>query len=135
MSDKPESPYRHHDGTPGSSADRSAKTSVPDTFPASDPAATSPVVGTRIEDMAAMMDASDEVHVPDSTTVTALFPDRVTAKLAIEKLVRDVPLDRRCAALSEESSGTTLELTISKSNMDRVTEILRGGGGDLPPPK
>jgi hypothetical protein len=133
MSDKPESPYRHHDATPGSKADRSAKTSVPDTFPASDPAATSPVVGARAEDMTAMLDASDELHVPNPTTVTAHFPDHVTAKLALEKLVRDVPLDRRCAVLSDESSGTTLELTISKSAIDRVTEILRGGSGDLRP--
>jgi hypothetical protein len=133
MSDKPESPYRHHDGTPGSTADRSAKTAVPDTFPASDPAATSPVVGSRMEDMAAMLAASDELQVRDPTTVTAHFPDAVTAKLAVEKLVRDIPLDRRCAALSEERGGTTLELTISKSDMDRVTEILRGGGGDLAP--
>ena len=135
MSDKPKSPYRHHDATPGSTADRSAKTSVPDTFPASDPTATSPVVGARAEDMAAMLDTSDELHVPDPTTVTAHFPDHVTAKLAIEKLVRDVPLDRRCAALSEDSSGTTLELIISRSDVDRVTEMLCRGGGDLPPSK
>ena len=135
MSDKPESPYRHHDGTPGSTADRSAKTAVPDTFPASDPAATSPVVGARSEDVAAMMDASVELHVPNPTTVAAHFPDRVTAKLAIENLVRDIPLDRRCAVLSEESGGTTLELTISKSNMERVMEMLRRSGADLPPLK
>lgn len=134
MSDKPESPYRHHDGTPGSTADRSAKTAVPDTFPASDPVATSPVVGARAEDMAAMLNASDELHVPDPSTMTVQFSDRVTAKLAIEKLVRDVPMDRRCATLSEERGGTTLELTISKSNVDRVREMLSGSGGDLSPP-
>jgi hypothetical protein len=81
-----------------------------------------------------MLDASDELHVPDPTTMTAQFPDHVTAKLAIEKLVRDVPLYRRCAALSEESSRTTLELTISKSDTERVVEMLRRGGGDLPLP-
>ena len=133
MSDKPESPSRHHDGTPGLTADRSAKTAVPDTFPASDPAATSPVVGARTEDMAAMLATSDELQVPDPNTVTARFSDRVAGKLAVEQLVRDIPLDRRCATLSEESSGTTLELTISKSNMDRVMEILHKCGGDLPP--
>jgi hypothetical protein len=84
--------------------------------------------------MSVMLDASDELQVPDPTTVTAHFPDHVTAKLAIEKLVRDVPLDRRCAVLSDESNGTRLELTISKSDMDRVTEILHRGGGTLPPP-
>jgi hypothetical protein len=136
MSDKPGNPtsdYRHHDGTLGSSADRSAKLAVPDTFPASDPVATTPAVGVRAEAVAEMMDDSVLPDVPDPATVTARFPDHVTAKLAIEKLVRDVPMDRRCATLSEEGGAILLKATSSKSDLERVTEILRRGGGDLSP--
>jgi hypothetical protein len=134
MSDKPSGPPNgdhHRYGTAGSAAGRSDSAAVPDTFPASDPVASTPVVGARTENLVAMMDAPDELHVPNSTSVTAHFPDHVTAKLAVEKLVRDVPIDRRSAALSKDSSPTMLEVTSSEANVDRVTEILRGGGGDV----
>ncbi|WP_207540943.1 hypothetical protein [Sabulicella rubraurantiaca] len=134
MSDKsadPANSRRHHDRTPGSPADRSAKTAVPDTFPASDPVAATPAVGTRAADMTEMMDASDKSNVADPTMVSARFQDHVTAKLAVEKLVRDLPLDQRCATLSEEGGKTTLEITLSKSDKDRAVEMLRGSGGDL----
>ncbi|MCW8088267.1 hypothetical protein [Sabulicella glaciei] len=131
MSDKPATSGRHHDATPGSAADRSAKTAVPDTFPASDPVAPTPAVGTRAVEMTEMMDASDKPDVPNPKSLTARFQDHVTAKLAVEKLVRDLPLDPRCATLSEASGATTLQLTISGSDTDRAMEMLRSGGGDL----
>lgn len=134
MSDKPANSAnhgRHHDRTPGSAADRSAKTAVPDTFPASDPVATTPAVGTRAAKVTEMMDASDKPDVSDPTTVTARFQDHVAAKLAIERLVRDLPLDQRCATLSEEGGATTLEITISKPDKERAMEMLRSSGANL----
>src|SRR3954447_1619457 len=96
----PNSKYRHHDATPGSAPDRSDHAAVPDTFPASDPMATTAAVGSRAVDPAALLDARGEVEVRDGATVVARFGDQVRAKLALEGLVRDVPLDRRCATIS-----------------------------------
>lgn len=131
MSDK-SSEYRHHDGTPGSSADRSARTAVPDSFPASDPVATTPAVGVRAMDVAEMMPATEKPELPHPIHVTARFADSVTAKLAVEQLVRDIPLDRACAELSEEGAKTLLEVTTTRTDLARVTGILRAGGGELP---
>ena len=136
MPDKPASPTsedRRTDGAPGTSADRSVKAAVPDTFPASDPVAATPAVGVRAEAVADLLDASAPPELLDPATVAARFADHVTAKLAIEKLVRDVPVDRRCATLSEEGDRVMLEVTSSKSDLDRVTEILRRGGGEVSP--
>ncbi|MBX9751503.1 MAG: hypothetical protein K5Q68_18085 [Roseococcus sp.] len=130
MSDKP-SEYRHHDGTPGSSADRSAKTAVPDSFPASDPVATTPAVGVRAMDVTEMMPATEKPEVRHPIHLTARFEDSVTAKLAVEKLVRDIPLERACTELSEEGDKTLLEVTTTRTDVERVTTILRSGGGDL----
>lgn len=135
MPDEPSSSaseYHHHDGTPGSAADRSARTAVPDSFPASDPVATTPAVGVRAIAADEMMDAPGMPETPDAATVNARFKDHVTAKLAVEKLVRDVPLDRRSATLSDEGGGVNLAITASQSDMGRITEILRGGGGVVP---
>ena len=134
MPDKPASPTsedRRTDGAPGTSADRSVKAAVPDTFPASDPVAATPAVGVRAEPVADLMESSAPPEVLDPAKVTAHFANHVTAKLAVEKLVRDVPVDRRCATLSDKGDRVMLEVTSSKSNVDRVTEILRGGGGEV----
>ena len=133
MSDKAASPDHPQDGATGSKADRSVKAAVPDTFPASDPLAATPAVGVRAAGMAEMLDASEELQVSDPTRVAAQFPDHVTAKLAVERLVREAPLDRRSAVLSEEGEGTRLEITCSKSVADRVVEMVQGCGGTLVP--
>jgi hypothetical protein len=132
MSDAPGSPnseYRHHDATPGSAPDRSSHTAVPDTFPASDPMATTAAVGSRAADPAALMDARGEVEVRDAATVVARFPDQERAKLALEGLVRDVPLDRRCGTISSDGGQATLTVTAPGADTGRVVEVLRRCGG------
>ena len=133
MSDKAASPDHPQAGTSRSEAEKSIKVAVPDTFPASDPLAATPAVGVVAADIAGMMDSSDELQVPDPTQVTAQFPDHVTAKLVVERLVREAPLDRRSAVLSDEGDGTRLDITCSKPVVDRVMDIVRGGGGTLVP--
>jgi hypothetical protein len=130
MSDKPDSEYKHHDAAPGSSADRSARTAVPDTFPASDPVATTAAVGARAVDPAEMMDAEPQVNIPDGATVSARFADQVSAKLALERLVREIPLDRRGANLSSEGEAHMLEVTAPRADIERVAEMLRKTGGE-----
>ena len=132
MSDTPENPnskYRHHDATPGSAPDRSSHTAVPDTFPASDPMATTAAVGSRAVDPAVLMDAQGEVEVRDGTTVVARFPDQERAKLAFEGLVRDVPLERRCGTISSDGGQATLTLAVPGADARRVAEMLRRCGG------
>ncbi len=121
---------RHHDATPGSAADRSVRVAVPDSFPASDRAAITPAVGVRAMDVAGMMEASRQ-DVPHARQSAADFQDHVTAKLALEQLVREIPLDRSRAMLSGEGDRTVLEVTASKADLDRVAKILRDGGGGL----
>lgn len=130
-SDNSSSDYKHHDGTPGSAADRSAKAAMPDSFPASDPVATTPAVGVRAMALAEMQPDESKLDIVDPATSTARFPDHVTAKLAIEKLVRDIPLDRRCTDLVEFAGGFVLSVTASRPDRERIQEILREGGGTL----
>jgi hypothetical protein len=125
----PDSKYRHHDATPGSAPDRSSHAAVPDTFPASDPLATTAAVGSRAADPAALMDAPGEVEVRDAATVVARFPDQERAKLALEGLVRDVTLDRCCATISCDGGQATLTVRASGADTERVAEMLRRCGG------
>ena len=133
MSDTPEtsesSKYKHHDATPGAAPDRSAHAAVPDSFPASDPMATTAAVGSRAVDPAELMPSRGEVEVRGATTVVARFPDQEGAKLAVERLVRDIPLDRRCATIRCGEDGATMEVMAAEADVARVAEMLRGCGG------
>jgi hypothetical protein len=80
-----------------------------------------------------MMDASVLPELPNPATVTARFPEHVTAKLATEKLVRDAPADRRCDVLSSKDDRVMLEVISSKSELAWVTEILRRDVDELSP--
>jgi len=125
----PDSKYRHHDATPGAAPDRSAHAAVPDSFPASDPVATTAAVGSRAVDPAEMMEPEGRVEIRDGATVVARFPDQEGAKLALERLVREIPLDRRGAAITCGGGGATLEVSAPKADIGRVAEMLRGCGG------
>ena len=75
------------------------------------------------------MDAPGEVEVRDAATVVARFPDQERAKLALEGLVRDVPLDRRGATISCDGGQATLTVRASGADTERVAEMLRRCGG------
>jgi hypothetical protein len=115
--------YVHHDATPGAAPDRSAKTALHDSFPASDPVATTAVVGSRAVDLARLMKPQTEIQ--DGAMVLARLRDRTAARLAVEHLVRKVPLDRRRAAIRSGRNGTAiLEVTAPAADVDRIAEIL-----------
>lgn len=117
--------YGPQDGKPGSPADRSAKTAVPDSFPASDPVATTPAVGVRAMELGEMLEETPAPEPVDATPLVARFGDAVTAKLMVEKLVREVPLDRRCTAISEEAGGTALlEINAAGADLGRIRKML-----------
>ena len=121
------SKYRHHDATPGAAPDRSAHTAVPDCFPASDPVASTAAVGSRAMDPAELM--QPQIEIRDAATVVARFPHQEGAKLALERLVREIPLDRRGASIRCGDDGATLEVAAPKADTERVAEMLRKCGG------
>ena len=132
MSDTPDpskSQYKHHDATPGAAPDRSAHAAGPDSFPASDPVATTAAVGSRAVDPAEMMEPEGGVEIRGGAAVVAHFPDQETAKLVLERLVREVPLDRRCATLRGGEDGATLEVAAPEGDAERVADLLRRCGG------
>ena len=79
-------------------ADKNVEAAVEGTFPASDPMATIASQGARAVPPEEMMHASDsKPQQGDTATLTARFESQEAAKLAVEALVRDGPVDRRCA--------------------------------------
>ena len=132
MSDTPMSPdseYRHHDATPGAAPGRSAHAAVPDSLPASDPVASTAAVGSRAMDPAELMRPQVEIRIRDAATVVARFPHQEGAKLALERLVREIPLDRRGASIRCGDDGATLEVAAPGTDTERVAEMLRKCGG------
>jgi hypothetical protein len=130
MSDSPTNPdskYRHHDATPDAAPDRSAHAAVPDSFPASDPVATTAAVGSRAVDPAELMQPQVEIH--GAATVVARFPQQEGAKLALERLVREIPLDRRVASIRCGDDGATLEVVAPEADTERIAQMLRKCGG------
>jgi hypothetical protein len=121
--------YQHHDATPGAAADRSAKTASRDSFPASDPMATTAVVGSRAVDPARLM--RPRVEIRSATTVSAQLPDPESAKLTVEYLVRKLPLDRRRITERSGEDGTViLEVAAPEEvGAERIAEMLRRYGG------
>ena len=93
-----------------------------DSFPASDPPASmGGEAGTRAVPPQEMM---GHAHAPvqGAVTLRRSFPDTESAKLALEGLVLDGPLDRDSAKLHHE--GTAMELCVSVPPED--AERLRG---------
>lgn len=120
-----EGDYGPQDGKPGSPADRSAKMAVPDSFPASDPVATTPAVGIRAMELGEMLEETPPPEPVNATPLIARFADTVTAKLMVEKLVREVPLDRRCTTISEGADGAALlEITAPGADLGRIRKML-----------
>ena len=123
----PRHQYQHHDATPGETADRSAKTALHDSFPASDPVATTAAVGSRAVDPSELM--KPQVEIRDGVMVVARFPNQEVAKLAVEYLVRKLPLDRRRATMQIGEDGTIiLEVATPEVDVERIAGMLRRYG-------
>ena len=120
----PDTP-RQRDPQHGTAAERSAKTAVLDSFPASDPVAATNVVGTRAVNPATLM--KRDVEIRGATTVVAHLADQETAKLTVEYLVRKLPLDRRRATLRNDEDGTVVLEVAAAEEADaaRIAEMLR----------
>lgn len=125
-------------GTPGNSErpeltpDRNVETAVEDTFPASDPVATTASQGARAVPPGEMMNDKGSKPAPhtDAVTLSHRFRDAEAAKLAVEALVREGPVDRRCTEILSEADGVTLKVEASGKDAARLDELLRKQGGE-----
>ena len=121
----------HHDSRPGEAADRSEQIAVQDTFPASDPVAPTTAVGSRAVAPERMMQETGGAPPPaDAVSFTARFRDREAAKLAVETLVREGPIDRRCAEIQPGDDAVTVKVEASRKDAERLEALLRKQGGE-----
>jgi hypothetical protein len=116
----PKTTQERADRTP----DRNVETAVEGTFPASDPVATIASHGARAVPPEEMMHASDSKPQGDTATLTARFDGMESAKLAVEALVRDGPVDRRCADVERAGDAATVRLAVPQADRQRLEEML-----------
>ncbi|MCK8786473.1 hypothetical protein M0638_19025 [Roseomonas sp. NAR14] len=111
------------------SAEQKVETAVVDTFPASDPSSATAAAGSRAVDPADMMHAAGSQPEGATSPVAARFPDREAAKLAVEKVVREGPLDRRRAEITTDDDGAVVEVQATPADAHRVADLLTQEGG------
>jgi hypothetical protein len=97
---------------------------VADTFPASDPPASmGGEGGTRAVPPETMMDRGPPPSYA-AVTLRRRFPDHEAAKLALEAMVRDGPVDRGCTALAAIGREIELRLTVPEEDCHRMRALL-----------
>lgn len=102
--------------------DRKQDAAVAGTFPASDPAPTTAERGTRAVPPEVMMEKPGPVA--DAITLRRSFPNGEAAKLALEGLVRDGPIDRSAAEIGEAGEGCELRLAVPAADAPRIRALL-----------
>jgi hypothetical protein len=112
-------------------ADKNVEASVEGTFPASDPMGTTASQGARAVPMEDMMHASDSKPRGDTATLTARFDGMEAAKLAMEALVRDGPVDRSCAQTERDGDAATVRLSVPQADRQRIEEMLHRQPGRI----
>jgi hypothetical protein len=115
----------HPNERPDQTTEQNMEAAVRDTFPASDPAASTSTQGARAVPPEEMMERSGSKPAAgaDSTDFTMRFKDHEAAKLALETLVREGPLDRRCAEFVP-AGGATLKISTTSAEVGRFKELL-----------
>ena len=117
----PKTTQERADRTP----DRNVEAAVEGTFPASDPMGTIASQGARAVPPEEMMHASgSKPHGGDTAAITARFDGMESAKLAVEALVRDGPVDRRCADVERAGDVATVRLSVPQADRQRLEEML-----------
>lgn len=122
----PDNTNPNHSGErPDQTTEKDVEAAVRDTFPASDPASSTGAQGSRAVPPQEMMERGGSKPNPaaDATSFTMRFQDHEAAKLALEALVREGPLDRRCAEF-EPAGGAALKVTAPRGEIERFKELL-----------
>ncbi len=125
---RPEPP---RDERPELTPERNVEDGVQGTFPASDPVASTATQGARTASPARMMRGAAAAPADDAVTVSARFADREAAKLAVETLVRDAPLDRQRAEIhgGGADGAVTVAVQAAPADASRVRDMLQRCGG------
>lgn len=119
MSDRPESENPRH--TP----DRNMEAAVRDSFPASDSPAATATQGVRAVPPQSMAERG-ALPAGDTVAIEHDFADAQAAKMALEALVREGPLDRRSGEIrAEPGRGAVLVLRVSPADRERLEGLLR----------
>ena len=61
----------------------------------------------------------------NTASLTARFDSMEAAKLAVEALVRDGPVDRHCAEVEQAGQAATVRITVPAADEQRLGEMLR----------
>lgn len=104
------------------SSDAKADEAVKESFPASDPVAVTGTRGARAVPVEEMLGESAQVPA-SAITLRRSFATAEEAKLALEGLVRDGPIDRRLAEISGEGSAE-LVIQVAANDQDRIRKLL-----------
>ena len=121
----PKTTQERADRTP----DDNVEAAVEGTFPASDPMGTIASQGARAVPPEEMMHASGSKPHGETASLTARFDSMETAKLAVEALVRDGPVDRRCAEVEPAGGAATVRLAVPQADRQRLEEMLNRQSG------
>ena len=121
----PKTTQERADRTP----DKNVEAAVEGTFPASDPMGTIASQGARAVPPEELMHASDSKPMGDTATLTARFESQEAAKLAVEALVRDGPVDRRCAEVESAGDAATVRIAVPPADRQRLGEMLNRQSG------
>jgi hypothetical protein len=108
---------------PDRKRDATQDATVAATFPASDPPSGTGEQGTRAVPPQEMM-RHDHPPLRDAVVLRRRFPDTESAKLALEGLVRDGPLDRDCAELQHEGAEVELRASVPPQDAARLRVLL-----------
>lgn len=117
----PKTTQERADRTP----DKNVEAAVEGTFPASDPAGTTASQGARAVPPEELMHASGSKPQGDGAPLTAKFDSMEAAKLAVEALVRDGPVDRRCAEVQPAGDTATVRLSVPQADRQRLEDMLK----------
>lgn len=121
MTDRPNPPRNER---PSLTPDRNVEAAVRDSFPASDPPAPTAAQGVRATPVEHLAESTPLAPHPDAIRVTRRFADAEGAKLALESLVREAPLDRRSGRIEPDGAGAMLTLTLPPGDRARVEAML-----------
>ncbi len=122
---------QHSDKHPATTSDDVVEAGVEQTFPASDPVSNTTSQGSRAVPPSDMMHpaGSKPAATQDAVTISQRFPDQESAKLALETLVREGPVDRRSAEILGEGSDVELKVLVPKADAQRLQAKLGSGPG------
>ncbi|WP_372622460.1 hypothetical protein [Falsiroseomonas sp.] len=94
-----------------------------DSFPASDPPSNTAERGTRAVPMSELV-GEHHAAVPGAVMLSRRFPDGEAAKLMLETLVRQVPVDRDAATLAEHGTEVELRIAAPPGDAARIRALL-----------